>query len=411
MKTLYKKLKVVFPGSEHNGRNIDILVQNNKIVDIGSNLNSEAEKTVITKGLLLMPTLVDMQCSVGEPGNEHKETLESAAKAAKSGGFGTIVTLPTTSPVVDNKAQLHYISQKSNKLPVQILSYGSITKGAKGIELSEMYDMKQHGALAFSDGKRPIEDASMMKRALEYAKAFDGIVCSFPYEERLSPGAMAHESVGNTSLGIKCAPALSEQMMLSRDLSLLEYTHSRLHVSTLSSSESLKLTKEAKKRKLSVTVGVALPNLLFTDEELQTFDTNYKTIPFLREKSDKDALIKAASTGEIDVIVTDHSPENVEGKDREFDHAEYGMTMLETALSLINMHLVSALNWDAIVTLMAINPRRILGLPAPSLEKGAEFDFIVFDPNTEWIYNKTTCLSLSQNSPVFGETLKGRVIS
>lgn len=410
MKTLYKNLNVCFPKHPLHGKTIDVLVNNGRISEIGMALSSEGSHIIKSIDLMLMPSMVDMQCTVGEPGYEQKETIESAAEAGFAGGFSTIVMLPNTNPVVDNKAQLDFIHQKSKNLPCKVLSYGCISKGQKGAELSEMFDMHQHGAVGFNDGKKPISDVSLMKRALEYAKSFDALVCSFPYEDRLNPGAMVHESENNTSLGIKSAPSLAEEMMLARDMALLEYTESRLHVSTISTAGSLKIIKEAKGKGLQLTVGVALANLLYTDRNLNAFETVYKTMPPLREQTDVVELINAINSGEIDVIVTDHCPEIIENKDREFDHAEYGMTMLETALSLINMELSSKINWNTIVLMLSLNPRKILGLDMPKLEKGEPFDFIVFDPNHTWTYDRSMKKSLAENSPVFGKQLKGKVI-
>lgn len=410
MKTLIKKAQVIYPGDALNKKQVDILVNNGVIEQIGDSLSANGAAIIEAKELLCFPSLVDMQCSIGEPGLEYKESLESAAKAAKAGGFSHIVMLPNTSPVLDNKAQLHYIAHHSSDLPVNILTYGAISKNIAGEALSEMYDMHHSSAVGFSDGKRPIDDVNLMKRALEYARTFGGMVCSFPNDQRVAPGGMVHESVSNTQLGIKSTPALAEELMLNRDIYLLEYTRSKLHVSTLSSAGSVALVAEAKKRKLRLSAGVALANLLYTDDLLQGFDANYKTNPPLREQQDRNALVAAINDGSIDVICTDHTPENIENKEREFDHAEYGMTMLETALPLINMHLKKDLKWHKVIQAMSLNPRVLIGLPAPALKKGEPFDFTLFAPHAKWVYNKSSCKSKSHNSPVFGQELTGQVL-
>ncbi|MEZ4722825.1 MAG: dihydroorotase [Flavobacteriales bacterium] len=410
MKTLLRKVTIHYPGHKLNGKTVDFLLSGSKIEQIGAHIKAEKANEVKGQQLICMPGLIDLQCTVGEPGHEYKEDLKSASAAAEAGGFKTIVMTSSTEPVIDNKAQLQFIANHSKNLKTNILAYGAITKGAEGKELSEMFDMHSSLAVAFSDGKRPVKDVNMMKRALEYVKNFNGLVCSFPLDERLNPGAMVHESESNTLLGIKQMPDLAEEIMLNRDLYLLEYTNSRMHVSTVSCEGSVKLLSEAKRKKLNVTSGVALANLIYTDKALQGFDSVYKVNPPLRESADRKALIKGLKNGSIDVIVTDHTPENIENKDREFDHAAYGMTMLETALSLINMELSQDLDWEDIAKLMSLNPRAIIGMKDPKLEEGSSFDFTVFDTKVKWVYDKKTCKSKSHNSPMFGKELIGKVV-
>jgi len=409
MKKLIKNVLIHYPGHGMDRQRVDILIGNGTIERIGTAL-ADAAAVTVAGDLVCFPALVDMQASIGEPGFEYKEDFESAARAAHAGGFSDVVMLPTTHPALDNKGQLQYVTRNARSLPVNIHAYGAISKGVKGQDLSEMYDMHAGGAVAFSDGKHPVSNVNLMKRALEYARNFDGIVCSFPHDDRLTPGGMVHESVHNTTLGLKSTPALAEELMLNRDLYLVEYTGSRLHVSTVSTTGSVRLLKEARSKGLRVTSGVTLANLLYTDLELREFDSVFKTMPPLREENDRQALIAAVREGIIDVVCTDHTPENIENKATEFDHAEYGMTMWETALPLINMHLGSQLGWDTIARAMSLNPRTILGLPAPELREGAPFGFTLFDTQATWVYDKGTCRSKSHNSPVFGQSLRGKVV-
>lgn len=409
MKKLFKNVRIVFPGHGMDNKRVDLLIGNGIIERMAEVLDIPGAEAVMGD-LICLPALVDMQASIGEPGFEYKESFESAARAAQAGGFSDVVMLPATSPVLDNKGQLQFVTRNAQHLPVGIHAYGAVSKALAGQELSEMFDMHSAGAMAYSDGKKPINNANLMKRALEYTRNFGGTVCSFPFDDRLAPGGIVHESKNNTALGLKSSPALAEELMLNRDLYLLEYTGSRMHVSTISTAGSVRLLKEAKSRGLKLTCGVALANLLFTDRELNGFDSVFKTTPPLREESDRQALIEALRAGIIDVICTDHTPENIEAKATEFDHAAFGMTMWETALSLINMHLDKELGWDTVARTMSLNPRNILGLPYPELKEGAPFGFTVFDTQRTWTYDKRSCLSKSHNSPVFGQELKGRVI-
>jgi dihydroorotase len=410
MKTLIKQVQLVYPNHPVNGSRIDILVEDGTILALGEALTDlEFDREIRKSELILLPGLIDMQCTVGEPGFEDKEDLITIDEAAQAGGFKTIVVLPTTDPVIDNKSQVNFIQNHSVGMKTKIECYGSITKGALGKDLSELFDLHNNGVVAFSDGKNAIADVNLMKRALEYTKGFEGMICSYPHDERINPGGMINESASNSQLGIKQTPGLAEEIMLNRDLFLLDYTKSRLHVSTISTKGSTDLIRTAKGQSLSLTVGVALHNLLYNESALKGFESNYKTQPPLRGESDRLALIEALADGTIDIIITDHTPEKIENKEREFDHASYGMTMLETALSLINMHLKD-LPWDRVAQAMSIAPRKMCGQDLPVLMAGAPFDFTLFDKDEKWVYDSKTCQSKSSNSPSFGSELLGKVI-
>ncbi|MBT3648562.1 MAG: dihydroorotase [Flavobacteriales bacterium] len=411
MKTLYKEVKLIYPGTPEHGRKFDVLVENGLIKKIGKGLTVKADSVKDQKGLLCFPGLMDTQCSVGEPGFEHKESFDSLTKAAKAGGFTDVILLPNTEPVVDNRAQIEFVQRASGTNGVTLHAYGAITKSTDGKELSEMFDMHQSGAVAFSDGKKPITDVNMMKRALDYTRSFDGIVVSYPMDDRIAPGGMVNESESNTLLGLKSTPELAEEIMLNRDLYLLNYTKGRMHVSSISTTGSLSLIKQAKKDGLGISCAVTLASLLFDEGRLEEFDTNFKTQPPLRSVKTSKALLKAISLGLIDVISADHLPQEIESKDVEFDHASFGMTMLETALSAINMNLIGEVAWDDIIRALAINPRNIFGLPQPKFSEKSSFDFTVFDPNSEWEYTVKNCFSKSHNSPYINQTLRGKVIS
>lgn len=411
MSILIKSANIIYPGHTLNGSTLDVLVENGKILKIASSIeNSGNFKEISAEGLMLFPALVDAQCTIGEPGFEYKEDLRSAAEAAKNGGFSVLMMLPNTNPVLDNRGQLEYLKQKTASLGVDIKPFANISKGGKGVDLSEMYDLHEGGAVAFSDGKHAIDDVNLMKRALEYTQSFRGIVCNFPFDDRINPGAMVHESKQNIKLGIKSSPAIAEELMVNRDLYLQRYAGGNLHLSTISTAGSMDMIHEAKARGQQVSCSVALANLLYTDQTLESFDTNYKTMPVLREESDRQALIEGLKNGVIDMIVTDHTPENIENKDVEFDHASYGMTMIETALPLINEHLITDLGWDVVVQRLAIAPRKCFSIALPDLSEGSAFEFTLFDPNHMWTYNKASKASKSANTPVYNKELKGKVV-
>lgn len=411
MSTLIKNANVIYPGHALHGNTIDVLVENGIITKIASNIeNTGNSKEIEAENLMLFPALVDAQCAIGEPGFEYKEDLRSAAEAAKNGGFSVLMMLPNTNPVLDTRGQLEYLKQKTASLGVDIKPYANISKGGHGKDLSEMYDMHDGGAVAFSDGKHAIDDVNLMKRALEYTQSFGGIVCNFPFDDRVNPGAMVHESKQNIKLGIKSSPAIAEELMVNRDLYLQRYSGGNLHISTISSAGSVDMIHEAKARGQQVSCSVAMANLLYTDASLEGFDTNFKTMPVLREESDRQALIEGLKNGVIDMIVSDHTPENIENKDVEFDHASFGMTAIETALPLINEHLIADLGWDIIVQRFSIAPRKRFGIALPDFSEGSAFEFTLFDPNHVWTYNKASKASKSANTPVFNKELKGKVV-
>lgn len=409
MKTLIKGVKVIYPGHSANGKRLDVLTDGTKILEIGSIKGTKNE--IDGKRLVLFPGLVDAQCFTGEPGNEDKEDLQSLTASANVGGFRHLMLLPSTDPVVDSKSSVEYLKRKSGLNNVQLHPLGAVTKGLNGSELSEMYDMHRSGAVAFTDGKQAIADVNMMKRALLYSKNFGGLVYSFPNDERVSPGGMVNESPSSTSLGLKSAPPLAEEIMLNRDIYLLGYTDSKMHVASISSRNSVKLIGDAKKRGLDLTAAVPAANLLYNEEELHSFDTNFKTSPPLREAKDQKELIKAVEKGTIDMIISDHTPELIENKDVEFDQAAYGMTMLETVLPAMLDKSLAGLDLESIIQAMSINPRKRFDLPMPSLEKNADFDFTLFDPKEKWTYTASGRKSKALNSPLLGKELTGKVVS
>lgn len=409
MKTLIKNLTLHYPNTVWDGRKVDVLLEDGIVLEIENQISQTSDQLIEFDGLIGFPSLIDLQATCGEPGNEYLENLNSMSDAAARGGFSHVCLLPTTEPAVDNAAQIRNIAKHNASNGVKLLPYGALSKGCSGKQLSEMFDMQQQGAIGFTDGKSPIYDTNLMKRALEYVKPFGGWISAFPYDESVSPGGMVNESRNNVSLGIKQSPELSEEIMLNRDIYLLEYTGSRLHVSNVSSIGSIDLIRTAKSKGLSITAGVSMHNLIYNESALNDFDTNFKTQPALRSKETQRALLDAVLDGTIDVVVSDHTPVNIEAKDCEFEHAAYGMTMLETMLPLVNEKL-DDLKWAGIVQSAALRPRQILGLQAPELSVGSRFDITMFAPNESWIYDLDNCASKSHNSPEFKKELLGRVI-
>jgi len=291
-----------------------------------------------------------------------------------------------------------------------LLPIGAISYECKGVDLTEMYDMHNSGALAFSDGKYPIQNAGLMLRALKYVKAFNGLIINHPQEDSISKNAQLHEGVISTMLGMPGFPGIAEELMLQRDIDLLAYTDSRLHVTNISTAGGVALLREAKNKGLNITGSTPIMNLIFEDKDLKNFDTNLKVLPPLREKSDQKALIKGLKDGTLDYINSNHIPLEEEVKLVEFPYAKFGAIGLETVYPLLNTHLGKKFSSAQIVQMLAINPRKVLQIPIPDIKKDMPANLTIFHPDREWTYSKANIKSKSRNTSLLGQTFKGKVL-
>ncbi len=415
MKILILNATVCDPQSALNGKKCDVLISNGMIEEIHPSakkiFSKGGIKSLDANGQFISPGWFDMRASLREPGLEYKETLESGAKAAAAGGFTSIACLPDTEPAMQSKADMEYVLRKSDSLPVNILPYGAITKNRAGEELNELFDMHQAGAIAFSDGNKTIAHAGVMMRAMQYAANFGGLLLSHANDPHIAAGGSMHEGQVSVSLGLKGIPNIAEEIIIARDLELIRYTGNALHFSHISSKGSVDLIRKAKKQGLQVTADVAVANLIFTDNTLSTFDSNYKLSPPLRSKTDQKSLWDGIADGTIDCIITDHQPEDTEHKEVEFEYAAHGMTQLQTAYSLLQMFKPASITTEMLVRALSINPRKILKQENISLTKGSKAELTLFDPKGTWELNEKTNRSKSKNSPVWGTTLSGKVIA
>lgn len=401
---LIKSCTVLDPQSTYYQKVVDVLIEKGKISQIDENITSDIHQ-IDGKGKFLAPGFFDMNTSLGEPGLETKEDFETGAKAAASGGFTGLAVMPHNDPTTDTKSQVAYIINKAKGNLVDIYPYGCISQKREGKDLAEMFDMQQNGAIAFTDGDRPIQDAGLMERALLYAKGFDALVLSFPEDESIAGKAKMNEGAMSTLLGMKGIPNLAEELMVVRDLYLAEYTGAKVHFSTISTAHSVELIKAARKKGILVTCDVAAHHLVLTDEALADFDSNYKVKPPLRTNVDVKALIKGLKDGVIDAIVSQHKPQEIEFKAVEFEIAYYGIIGLQTALSL---SLTAGLSLDEVVEKLAIAPRKILGVTVPTIKEGTEANLVLFD-ESEWLYQTANNFSKSANTPFLNQQLKGKV--
>jgi dihydroorotase len=406
MNLLIKSATIVDPNSPFNNHVADILIEKGHIARIARGIESEAE-VFDAEGKYVSPGFFDLNCNIGELGFETKEDLYTGTKAAAAGGFTGLVLMPNTIPPVHSKAEIEYLVNRASKNIVDVYPLGTISHKREGKDLAEMYDMYLSGAKAFTDGNRPVQDAGLMERALLYAQGFDGLVFSYPEDTAIAGKAKVNEGEISTLLGMKGIPSLAEELMIARDLYLAEYTGSKIHFSTISTTRSVELVREAKRNGLEVTCDVAAHHLLLTDAMLVGFDSLYKVKPPLRTQDDVDALIGGLNDGTIDAIVSQHTPHEVEFKDVEFEIAEFGIIALQTVLPIA---LKAGLSLATIVQKLVVAPREILNLEIPIITEDEPANLVIFDTNTEWEYNLKNNRSKSYNSPFIGEILKGKVV-
>ncbi|HSY75634.1 MAG TPA: dihydroorotase [Bacteroidia bacterium] len=409
MNLLVQSAKIIDPASPHNGKTMDILIENGKITEIKKSIPAGGIKKVVNgNDLHASPGWFDMQVNFCDPGNEHKESITSGIKAAIKGGFTGVAVMPSTNPTVHSKSQVEYITGKSKGQIVDIHPVGAISYKLEGKDLAELYDMKMSGAVAFSDDINPVMNAGLMHRALLYAKSFNGLIMSRCNDKTLATGSDVNEGKYSVSTGMKGEPRIAEEIMVVRDLFLAQHTDARIHINSISVAGSISLIKSARKQGTNVTVSVNAYNLCLDDSEVLGFDTNYKVSPPLRGKEDIKALKKALAEGVIEVICSDHRPEDEESKKVEFDLASPGMIGIQTLYPIVNMH--SELTTEQIIEKIAINPRIILGLTVPTIKEGENANLTFFNPNEEWVFEEKQIVSASKNTPFSGKKMKGKVV-
>jgi dihydroorotase len=406
MNLLIKSATIIDPNSPFNKKIADVLIEKGVITEIGPDIEADAE-IFDGEGKYIAPGFFDLNCNIGEPGLETKEDLYTGTRAAAAGGFTGIALMPNTNPPVHSKSEIEYLLNRSRKNLVDVYPLGTISHKREGKDLAEMYDMYLSGAKAFTDGNKPVQDAGLMERALLYAQGFDALVFSYPEDTAIAGKAKVNEGEISTLLGMKGIPSLAEELMIARDLYLAEYTGSKIHFTTISTTRSVELIREAKRKGLEVTCDVAAHHLVLTDETLTGFDSLFKVKPPLRTQDDVEALLNGVADGTIDAIVSQHTPHEVEFKNVEFEVAEFGITGLQTVFSLA---LKAGFDIELIVQKLAIGPREILNIDMPVIAEGAPANLVLLDPDSEWEYNKNNNRSKSYNSPFIGQNLKGKIL-
>jgi len=410
MNLLLRSATIIDSTSPYHLKQIDILIKNGIIDLIEKKISSDSKvREMDCKGLLVSPGWFDMYACFCDPGYEYKEDINSGSLAAAAGGFTGVAVLPDTIPALHSKSEIEYVLNKAKGNLIDVYPIGAITRKCEGQELAEIYDMHHAGAIAFSDAGNPVSDSGVMMRALQYAKLFNGVIFSHPDDVNVSHGGTMNEGVTSTNLGLKGIPSLAEELMVVRDIYLAEYTQSRVHFSMISTARSVELIRAAKKKGVNVTCGVSSIHLMFSDNELNEFDSNFKLNPPLRTKDDIAALKAGLKDGTIDVIISAHTPQNAELKEVEFDYADFGAINLQTSFALANSSVGKNIGAEGLVEKFSVNPRKILGIKIPSVNIGHEANLTVFSMEDEFIFAQEKNYSKSNNTSLFGKKFSGSV--
>ncbi len=409
MPTLLIQHGTILDPSQNKEAKGDLFIKDGKIAKPDG---SKPDQVIDATGKFVTPGLIDIHVHFREPGDEEEETIASGAAAAVAGGFTTVCCMPNTKPTLDNEAQIEFILRESQRVGLaNVYPTGAITKGREGKELAEIGQMHERGAVGFTDDGVGVGDASVMRKALQYASMFDTVLMQHCEEPTLSKGAM-HAGLVSTTLGMPAVPAEAEQLMIARDVLLNRTINCRYHVQHISTAWSVELVRRAKRDGQRITAEVAPHHLLLTDESCRTFDTNFKMNPPLRTAADVAACIAGVKDGTIDLLATDHAPHLMEEKELEFQFAPNGIIGLECALSLYIKALVTPghISWMKMIDMMTARQAAIVKLDKGTLAEGADADVTIIDPNLKWTIDKEAFVSRSRNCPFHGWEVTGRAV-
>lgn len=407
-KILIKNARAVFPGQSEHGKSLDIFIENGVITQTGSGISDDSARVISGENLHVAPGFFDFSVTVPDPGFEYKETIESACRAAKKGGVTGMVIMPDGQPCNDAKGTAELRLRKAQSSGVKVIPAGALSKNMEGKELSEMYDLFTVGCTVFTDNKHRVKNSKLLQLALLYTKPFGGLIMHTPGDTYVAQNGVVNEGEVSTRLGLRGIPALSEELGLQRDIYLAEYCDSRLVVGPVTCTRSVEIIRKAKADGIQVIAYTAPHYLLLTENELDAYDTYAKLDPPLRTSADVEVLKKAVEEGIIDFLVSDHTPQDAEHKMVEFEHAAFGMSALETFFSVARTAMKN-LPLETLIHRMSIAPRNILGIPVPTLQVGEKASLVIFEPDTEVVYDAQNWESLSKNSLFIGRTLTGKI--
>ena len=399
---LLKNITVLDNTSEHNGKKVNVLIENGKIAKIGAAVEDAALEIIDFSGSYLAPGFCDLYVNINDPGFEYREDISSVANAAIAGGFTTICATANNHPITQTKAQVEYILNNAKNTPITILPIGAVTENFDGKTPTEMLDMHYAGAIAFSDVPHGIKDSGVLLRALQYVQPFNGLIITMPFDKTLVGDGQVNESEISVRMGMKGITNLSEYSVVQCDIELLKYTGGKLHFVGISTKESIELIRKAKAEQLNVTCSVFVHHLISDESDVKNFDSNYKVFPPLRTQDDQQALIEGLKDGTVDCISTQHTPLNIDEKNVEFEVADFGIIGLETAFGLLNKELENVISKERLIELLSTNPRKIINQKTNS-------DFIILNFEEEYTFSEKNIKSKSKNTPYIGKPLKGKV--
>ena len=411
MNILIKKATILHQSSEFHLSVRDILKYDGIISQIQGEISHEDAKIISGNKLYCFIGLCDIGTHTGEPGYEHRETINSLTMSALAGGFTALAVFPNNKPVTQTKADISFLANHSDRNGVSIYPIGALSKDSKGIDIAEYMDMRSGGAIASSDGIKSVQDTGLLGRALQYASTTDVVIIHHPNDNYLSAGGEMHEGEMSTSLGMRGIPDIAELHMVQRDILLNAYQDSQIIEHAISSGRSVEVIRQAKNEQNNIQATVAYMNLLFTDSDLYDFESNLKVNPVLRSESDKQHLIEGINDDTLSAIVSNHTPLDEEAKNLEFPYATPGATGLETCLSACFTYLTEKIAFPTLVHKLTITPRKLLKIEVPQTAVGVKADLCVFDAELNWIYTKYTKSSKSANNTFIGKELKGKVIT
>ena len=404
MNTIIRDAKIIDSESPFHNQTVDILIVDGSIKKIGTSLpNTENTTEVKLDNLHVSQGWFDSSVSLGEPGFEERETIANGLDVAARSGFTAIALQPNSYPIIDNQSQINFVKSKAYGHATQLFPIGALTKGSDGKDMTELFDMKNAGAVAFGDYNKSLDNANLLKIALQYVQDFDGLVIAFAEDSNIKGSGVANEGIVSTRLGLKGIPNLAEELQIARNLFLLEYTGGKLHIPTISTAKSVQLIKDAKAKGLNVTCSVAVHHLALTDSTLEGFDTRYKVSPPLRTEIDRKALLAGILDNTIDMITSDHNPIDIEHKKMEFDLAKNGTIGLESAFGA----LLTVLPLEKVIEKLTAG-KATFGIESQTIAEGSKANITLFSPDAKSKFVKENILSKSKNSAFLGIEIKGK---
>jgi dihydroorotase len=403
MSIILKSAKVINAESKYNGTKQDILISEGKIVKIAKSIEIETAQVIKIENLHVSVGWLDSSVSFGEPGYEERETIENGALVASKSGFTDVVLNPNTDPVLDKQTDISFVKLKSKNVTCNIHPLGALSISSKSVNMAELFDMKNAGAVGFYDFKKPIKSSNLLKTSLLYSQSFGSLIMSFPLDESIAKNGIINEGLISLNYGIKGIPNFSEEVQINRDLQILEYTGGRLHIPTISTKKSVELIKNAKSKGLNVTCSVAIHNLIFNETKLKDFDTRFKVLPPLRSEDDRLALIEAVHKGIIDLVTSDHTPIDIENKKTDIDNSKFGTIGLESFFG----SLLTIFSLEKTIEILT-RGKDIFKIEKTNLNEGSLAKLSLFTVSDDYEFSKENILSKSKNSAFLGLKMKGK---